>query len=447
MVLTGKPLIWLSFFIKVDQMQKTVSNDDSFIQASSERRPPRRTKITDVLVRRVRSESKAFAIWDTHLKGFCLRVQPSSQKSFKVVYSRRGQPRWFHIADAKQVSLKDARKIGAEVLLRVAKGEDPVADKRAHRGATLEEIHKRYVNERASKRNKSWRQAEALIQRYILPSLGKFSVKDVTHADVSTTVGRIKAPVLYNQVLKSASAVFNWAIKQSLITSNVCKDIERNPTKSRERILSDSEVRLIMAALTSLCTPQARALQVILLTGARPGEVAHMLHEHLDGGFWLQPGQKTRDWPGTKNKLDHACPLSRPARGIIDGQRPGNVVPVAGYVFADANGKPVKDLPGVMRRICKQLSVRDAIRPHDLRRSFLSMITTLGFDRHLMNVIANHVTKETTDVYDRAKYRNRAKEAAEAAAERIMALARGQVTGVVELHRGGVQKSFEKFVQ
>ena len=166
-------------------------------------------------------------------------------------------------------------------------------------------------------------------------------------------------------------------------------------------------------------------------------------HEHLDGDFWLQPGQKTRDWPGTKNGLSHACPLSRPARAIIDSQYQGNVVPVTGYAFTD-NGKPVKvkDLPGVMKRVCKQVGVRDAIRPHDLRRSFLSAITTLGFDRHLLNVVANHVTKEIADVYDRTKYRNRAREAAEAAADHIMALARGQGSGVVKLAPGGVLKNF-----
>jgi len=419
-------------------MRKTVSNNDSFIHASSEKRPARRTKITPVLVRKARSEAAAFAIWDTHLKGFCLRVQPTGQKSYKVVYSRHGQPRWFHIGDAQQVKLAKAREIGWDVMSRVAKGEDPVADKRAHRGATFEEVHKRYVDERASKRNKSWRQADALIRRYILPNLGKLPMKDISRAYVATAVGRVKAPVLYNQVLKSASAVFNWAIRQSLVTENPCRHIERNPTQSRGRTLSDAEVPKVRAALTALDTPQARVLQVILTTGARPGEVTHMLYEHLDGGFWLQPGQKMRDWPGTKNKLDHACPLTRPARSIIDGQRQDNVVPVTGYVFTD-DGKPVKSLPGVMRQLCKQLGIRDKITPHDLRRSFLSAITTLGFDRHLLNVIANHVTKETTDVYDRAKYRDRAKQAAEAAGEHIMALARGQASGVVELHHS-VQK-------
>src|SRR6516164_2800404 len=100
-------------------MRKTVSNTDSFIHASSKRQPNRR-EITPVLVRKVRSESKAFMIWDTCLpKGFGLMVQPTGQKSYKYVYPYRGKPSWYHIEDAGKVKLKDARRFAAELALRV----------------------------------------------------------------------------------------------------------------------------------------------------------------------------------------------------------------------------------------------------------------------------------------------------------------------------------------
>src|SRR5262245_43916071 len=131
-------------------MRTTVSNDDSLIQASSEKRPPRRTRITPVLVRKVRSESKAFQIWDTHLKGFCLRVQPTGQKAFKVVYSWRGEPRWYDIGDAQQVKLAKAHEIFWEVMGRVAKGEDPHTLRRANReGETFEQVYRRYLTKHA----------------------------------------------------------------------------------------------------------------------------------------------------------------------------------------------------------------------------------------------------------------------------------------------------------
>src|SRR5262245_6721083 len=67
--------------------------------------PPRRRRLTEGLVKRVRPEARAFAVWDVKQRGLALRVQPTSQKSFKVVYSFRGKPRWLHISDASAISL------------------------------------------------------------------------------------------------------------------------------------------------------------------------------------------------------------------------------------------------------------------------------------------------------------------------------------------------------
>src|SRR5262249_1017675 len=154
-------------------------------------------------------------------------------------------------------------------------------------------------------------------------------------------------PILGNQVLAALSAIFTWAAKQDLVTVNPCKGIDRNPTRSRERTLSDSEVPLFWSALSSSDVAYC-ALKVIWLTGQRPGEVANMRWEHIRDGWWEMPGQETKFWPGTKNKQDHRMWLPTAARAIIDGQRQGNVTSITGYVFADAGDRPVDHLDAVM---------------------------------------------------------------------------------------------------
>src|SRR5262245_26111599 len=104
----------------------------------------RRAAIGQLTVARTRPEATAFQIRDTRLKGFALRAQPSGQKSYKVVYSRNGTTRWYHIGDVREISLGDARKVAAEVLLKVIRGEDPVADRKAQRGGNrFGEIYQR----------------------------------------------------------------------------------------------------------------------------------------------------------------------------------------------------------------------------------------------------------------------------------------------------------------
>ena len=84
--------------------------------------------------------------------------------------------------------------------------------------------------------------------------------------------------------------------------------MERNATVSRERVLSDAEVPLFWQLFSEAGVP-GMALQVLLLTGQRPGEVTHMRHDHIIDGSWEMPGKPDPNtgWPGTKNELPIAC--------------------------------------------------------------------------------------------------------------------------------------------
>jgi hypothetical protein len=63
---------------------------------------------------------------------------------------------------------------------RVAKGEDPQATKRAARSTgTFDDLADRYL-EVSKKRNKSWKQADALVRKYLLPTWAKLNAKAAT---------------------------------------------------------------------------------------------------------------------------------------------------------------------------------------------------------------------------------------------------------------------------
>jgi integrase len=399
--------------------------------AQAERRAAHKRSLTDAFVRSARPKAKAYRVSDAVVPGLVLRIWPSKKKTFYVDYYCRHRRGFYNIGRYPTFSVAEARIEARDALNKAARGIDPAADRNAHRGATLKDVHKRYVDEYAMKHNKSWDQGKFLVEKYILPSLGTRPVKDVTRAQVRAAVGGVK-PILANAILAATSAVFTWAAKQDLVTVNPCKGIDRNPTRSRSRILSDSEVPLLFNALDDSNVAHC-ALKMVWLTAQRPGEVSSMRYEHVRDGWWEMPGQKTRVWVGTKNGQDHRIPLSQTARAIIDGQRQGNVTPITGYVFVDVGDRPVDHLDATMRAICKELNIRDRVTPHDLRRSALSTITRLGFSRHVMDLVANHRTDTVTDVYDRHSYTDEIKEAMERAASFIVALARGDGAAAIAL--------------
>jgi len=389
------------------------------------KRPALKRQLTELFVKKAKPRSEAFLVWDSKQRGLALRVQPSGGRSWKVIYSRHGRPRWLHLGDATAIGLADARMLATEAMLAVARGKDPAAEKRAERGAgTFAELADKYVEHYARRRNKSWEQADALVKRYLLPRWGKLQASAITRGDVRTMMSRIgTTPVLANQVLAAASAVFSWGVSQELIGGNPCRGVERNKTTSRERVLADSEVPRFWQAFGDDVT--GRALKTILLLGQRPGEVSHMWREHLKDGWWEMPGEliPTPRWPGTKNGQNHRVWIPAPARALLDEGS-------SGFMFTGPRGRPITGLDKAMRDICKKLGVERAT-PHDLRRTHGSTITALGFGRDAMNRVQNHREGGIASVYDRHGYSAENQKIMEAVAARIMSLVEGQPDGKV----------------
>jgi integrase len=87
----------------------------------------------------------------------------------------------------------------------------------------------------------------------------------------------------------------------------------------------------------------------------------------------------------------------------------------------------VKNLDNAMRAICATLKVERAT-PHDMRRTFSSKVTKLGFGRDAMNRVTNHKEGGIADVYDRHHYEEENKKIMGAVASHVMELAEGKET-------------------
>ncbi|MBR0847116.1 integrase family protein [Bradyrhizobium diazoefficiens] len=373
---------------------------------------PNRRKLTHLHVTKAEPKKQAYLIWDTVQRGLVLRIEPTSYRAYKVIYRHGGRTRWLHLAAADAISLTDARKKAAEVMLAVMNGNDPAAEKKAERGrGTFEELAARYVSEYSSKKNKSYKQAEKLVQRNLLPRIGKLQADKVNRADIKAAIAAISAPITANQTLAAASAIFTWAIKEEILKINPCVKIDRNETTDRDRILSDNEIPLFFEAF-DLCD----ALKVLLLTGQRPGEVQAMRWEHIQNGWWSMPGKPVAElgWPGTKNGEPHRIWLPEAVRAII-GERKSE-----GFVF-DIGAKTMQI---AMRTICSTLGVNDKVTPHDLRRTHGTKVAK-RFGREVMNRIENHKEGGIADVYDRNSYEEENKLAMNTVAAEFLALASG----------------------
>jgi integrase len=385
---------------------------------------PNKQRLSHFAIENLQPRDRPFTVWDTYQRGLAVVMQPTGHAAWKCVYSYHGRPRWIHIANKSAIGLKAARKLASEIMYQVAQGKDPAAERRAERSAdTFEDLATRY-RKYSERKNKSWKQADALVRKNLLPKWAKLSASAITRADVNKLLEQIDAPILANQILSSASAIFTWAIRQDIagITINPCIGIERNKTTSRKRVLSDAEVPLFWSAFATAGI-EGMALKAILLTGQRPGEVSHMRTEHIEANWWTMPGDpvKSLDWPGTKNAATHRVWLPAPVQQIIAD------MDTTGQVFAEID---TDQLSKTMRAICTALGVVRCT-PHDLRRTHGTTITGLGFGRDAMNRIQNHREGGIADVYDQHQYAEENKKIMEAVASRIMWLIEGETDKIL----------------
>ena len=396
--------------------------------------PPHRRKLTELFIKKLKPQDRTTAVWDTYQRGLCVLVQRSGHRSWKCVYTHHGRPRWYHIGNAAAVSLSDARKLAGRIMFQVAEGKDPLADRAAERSkGTFEELAAQYVEQHAKKKNKSWEQADALIRRNVLPRWGKLQAASVTRADIKAMVAGIAAPVVANQTLAAASAIFNWGMREGVVAANPCAKVERNETKPRERVLSDTELPKFWAAFDTAGLVACTALKMILLTGQRPGEVRHMRFEHVADGWWRMPGEPVPalGWPGTKNGQSHRVWLSAKVQELL--AELGRELGGERLIFAGSRGAPVDNLDTAMRTICGDLKV-DRATPHDLRRTFSTKVTSLGFGTDAMNRVTNHKEGGIATVYDQYKYEKENKRLMEAVSAEIVRLVDGtETSNVVQL--------------
>jgi Arm DNA-binding domain len=216
-------------------------------------RPTNKRKLSDRYVRSIIPDLNRVVItWDAKQPGLCVAAHPSGKMMWRAVYRRSARPVWLTIGDARSISLAHARKLAAGVALEVALGKDPAAERRAERAAgTFAELADRYVKEWSSKRNKSWRQADATVRRVLLPRWGKLRAKAITRADVRALLGRIALPAAADMALAAASAIFTFGVNMEVVPFNPCSGIARNPRRSRERVLTDREMALLWTSRSS----------------------------------------------------------------------------------------------------------------------------------------------------------------------------------------------------
>ena len=231
---------------------------------------PEPRRLTDSYVKKAPAPpANNWVIYDTEVAGFGLRVTAAGARSFILNYrTRGGKERRYTIGDATNWQCTAARKIAKEIRRKLPDGYDPLATIEAERGAkTVAGMCARFIEDHLPElRAKTAADYRSMIEREILPAIGRLKLVDVKpddidglHRKISRGHGEHKArPYRANRVAALLSKMFNVAVHRwQWLSANPVRGLRRNQEDKRQRYLINGELQRLTEALATYEDRQA----------------------------------------------------------------------------------------------------------------------------------------------------------------------------------------------
>ena len=303
--------------------------------------------------------------------------------SFRFQFNNRSHE--LGLGATHTISISEAREKARSLRKLMDKGINPLTDRRATQARekieaaqaiTFRDYAKEYVERHhtkwSSKHAAQWVQS---LVAYVYPVVGNLSVAAVdTEAVKQVLQQHIDGVSFWSAYPETASRV-RGRIEKVLDAAKISgKRTGENPARWKGHLehlfvargeidkgkdnhfaaMPFSEVPSFMEALRKQDGIAARALEFVVLTAARIGEMQAATWDEIDGGVWTIPAHKM------KMKVEHRVPLSKRAVEILEIVRSESP-----YVFPGRGGK----LAGLtLRKVLA--NIRPGLTVHGFRSSF-----------------------------------------------------------------------------
>lgn len=285
----------------------------------------------------------------------------------------------------------------------------------------VETVCREFIRLYAQTRNKSWREAERILEQEFVNAHGQRDIREIKRYDILELMdAAIERGAGYqaNRILSHVRKLFNWCIERGILEASPIAGV-KPPTKevSRERVLNDDELVRILRACRNEVYPFRQIVPMLLATAQRRGELTEMRWSEIDieEKVWVIPAERA------KNGKKHYVPLSTFALEIL------NEVPRfldCDYVFTTTRQTPVSGYSKWLRRLSAESETSDW-RYHDLRRTAATNLAKLGVAQAVTEKILNHVSgiiSGVAAVYNRHNYADEKREALEMRGQRLAEL-------------------------
>jgi integrase len=244
------------------------------------------------------------------------------------------------------------------------------------------------------------------------------------------------------RILTSVGKLFDHAIGRQLIRVNPAAGIKltalmgpRPPVRKRV-MLSEEELRKLLAGIEDIGTENALALRILLATCVRTVELVKARWEHFDfeRGTWFVPDDSV------KTRVGFLVPITPTVAGwfrqlqeLADGS--DWVLPARRAVRGKSHVGRTTLWAAIPRAFNRgDLDIRH-FTPHDTRSTAKGHMRNLGVSREISEIALNHTLKGMEGIYDVREEIPERRQALELWAAFLVACETGEPWNVVPLKR------------
>jgi integrase len=343
--------------------------------------------------------------------GLYLQVSAGGAKSWIYRFMLDGRVREMGLGPVQAIPLAEARKRAAECRKMRVDGIDPIEARSAQRvhkrleaatAMTFEQCAEAYVEAHKAgwKNSKHAAQWPSTLATYVYPVFGSLPVRAVD-------VGLVMKAIEPIWVLKSETAsrlrgriesILDWAMTRGYREGeNPARwrgHLENLlPKKSKVRrvkhhpALPFDEMADFIAALRAQEGIAASALEFLILTAARTGEVIGADPSEIKDEVWIVPGERM------KGGKEHRVPLSTPALSLVEqmkAEHPGE------FLFPGGRkGKPLSNM--AMLAVLKRMG-RGELTAHGFRSTFRDWAAECtNFPREVVEMALAHAIENKVE--------------------------------------------------
>jgi integrase len=306
--------------------------------------------------------------------GAYLQISKWNTRAWVFRYRRSGKTHHVGLGSCQYVTLAEAREKAHAIRRRMVLDDiDPLAARRAkQRERLLASVHAKTFQtcalEYIAAHEAGWRGGRSReqwlesLKLHVFPKIGAMAVGEIDVAAVLSVLDPIakRIPETASRIRSRIALILEWAAARDLRPiDNPARRPRLLPKRERRpkhfAAMPYQDVPALVPELRRCTEMSARALEFLILTAARPGEVLGARWSEIKGGTWTVPAERM------KSGDEHRVPLNSRAVELLAG------LPSEGeFVFVGKRGaKPYqKALVGLLKRMGHNVTA------HGFRSSF-----------------------------------------------------------------------------